>query len=179
MRVAPFVILLFTLFITLFMSPVKAFNQMSVDVLKGEGEIAGARLGLSPWSPSRHRFPLLGTVSVATEFSLTQLEASGAAPDLNGNAVVAITPVIRKSLGRVLSIPVELEFGIGVGVLENRHFGQKDLGSKFQFEDRFGVRMQLSSGISMSLRYMHYSNGGITESNPGLDFINVSLIYPL
>lgn len=179
MRVAPFVILLFTLFITLFMSPVKAFNQMSVDVLKGEGEIAGARLGVSPWSPSRLRFPLLGTVSVATEFSLTQLEASGAAPDLNGNAVVAITPVIRKSLGRVLSMPVELEFGIGVGLLENRHFGQKDLGSKFQFEDRLGVRMQLSSGISMSLRYMHYSNGGITESNPGMDFINVSLIYPL
>lgn len=179
MRVAPFVILLFTLFFTLFMSPAKAFNQMSVDVLKGEGEIAGARLGLSPWSPSRHRFPLLGSVSVATEFSLTQLEASGAAPDLNGNAVVAITPVIRKSLGRVLSMPVELEFGIGVGLLENRHFGQKDLGSKFQFEDRLGLRMQLSSGVSMSLRYMHYSNGGITESNPGLDFINVSLIYPL
>lgn len=179
MRVAPFVILLFTLFITLFMTPVKAFNQMSVDVLKGEGEIAGARLGVSPWSPSRLCFPLLGTVSVATEFSLMQLEASGAAPDLNGNAVVAITPVIRKSLGRVLSMPVELEFGIGVGLLENRHFGQKDLGSKFQFEDRLGVRMQLSSGVSMSLRYMHYSNGGITESNPGLDFINVSLIYPL
>ncbi len=179
MRVAPFVIFLFILFFTLFMSSAKAFNQMSVDVLEGEGEIAGARLGLSPWSPSTYRFPFLGTVSVATEFSVTQLEASGAAPDLNGNAVVAITPVIRKSLGRVLSMPVELEFGIGVGLLENRHFGQKDLGSKFQFEDRLGLRMQLSSGISVSLRYMHYSNGGITESNPGLDFINVSLIYPL
>lgn len=174
-----FLLVTLSLLIALYHAPVNAFNQMSVDVLKGEGEIAGARLGLSPWSPSRHRFPLLGSVSVATEFSLTQLEASGAAPDLNGNAVVAITPVIRKSLGRVLSMPVELEFGIGVGLLENRHFGQKDLGSKFQFEDRLGVRLQLSSGVSMSLRYMHYSNGGITESNPGLDFINVSLIYPL
>ncbi len=53
------------------------------------------------------------------------------------------------------------------------------MGSKFQFEDRLGLRMQLTEGLAVSLRYMHYSNGGITESNPGLDFINVSFIYPL
>jgi hypothetical protein len=138
-------------------------------VLKGEGEIAGARIGVAPWSPGDYHLPLLGKVVVTTEFSLTQLEASGAAPDLNGNAVFAITPVLRKPLGRLFSIPTEIEFGIG----------QKDMGSKFQFEDRLGLRMQLTEGLAVSLRYMHYSNGGITESNPGLDFINVSFIYPL
>ncbi|MCP3861893.1 MAG: acyloxyacyl hydrolase [Aestuariibacter sp.] len=174
-----FLLVTLSLLIALYHAPVNAFNQMSVDVLKGEGEIAGARIGVAPWSPGDYHLPLLGKVVVTTEFSLTQLEASGAAPDLNGNAVFAITPVLRKPLGRLFSIPTEIEFGIGVGLLENRHFGQKDMGSKFQFEDRLGLRMQLTEGLAVSLRYMHYSNGGITESNPGLDFINVSFIYPL
>ena len=169
----------FVFIFTLFVSPAKALNQMSVDVLKGEGEIAGARFGLSPWASANYRLPLLGRVTVVTEFSITQLQAAGADAGFDNNAVYAVTPVLRKSLGRLFSIPTELEFGIGVSLLENRHFGQKDLGSKFQFEDRLGLLMQLNSGLAVSLRYMHYSNGGITASNPGLDFINVSLIYPL
>lgn len=47
----------------------------------------------------------------------------GVVLDFNGNVVFVIILVLRKFLGRLFLIFIEIEFGIGVGLLENCYFG--------------------------------------------------------
>ena len=68
------------------------------------------------------------------------------------------------------------EFGIGVSLVSDTQFAGKDIGSHYQFEDRLGLRMEFGKAFkqSVTLRYMHYSNGGLNDNNPGMDFLNLS-----
>lgn len=70
--------------------------------------------------------------------------------------------------------PVSWELGVGISVLNEGRFAGKDLGSYCQFENRLGLVFQLDDSQHLALRYLHYSNGGFANNNPGMDFLNLA-----
>ncbi|HEX5791720.1 MAG TPA: acyloxyacyl hydrolase, partial [Rheinheimera sp.] len=92
------------------------------------------------------------------------------------NVALALSPVLKKQFANWYSKPVFWEFGIGVSMLTKREFAGKDLGSHFQFEDRLGLLIELDAQNRkmLAVRYMHYSNAGLSSRNPGMDFLNIA-----
>jgi lipid A 3-O-deacylase len=72
--------------------------------------------------------------------------------------------------------PLKCEFGVGASLINDTIFAGKDIGSNYQFEDRFGLVLEFDDNLkqSVAIRYMHYSNGGLNAKNPGMDFLNLS-----
>jgi len=72
--------------------------------------------------------------------------------------------------------PLKFELGIGVSLITDTRFAGKDIGSHYQFEDRLGLIFEFGEQLekSVAMRYMHYTNGGLNDDNPGLDFLNLS-----
>ena len=52
----------------------------------------------------------------------------------------------------------------------------KDLSTRFQFEDRIGIGLK-NRNLNFYLRFMHYSNAGIKEPNDGLNSTMVGFSY--
>lgn len=68
-----------------------------------------------------------------------------------------------------------LEAGIGGALFSKTTVGNRKLGSAFNFEDRFGVGLQLPAGQRIGVRAVHYSNGGLKQPNDGIE--SYSLYY--
>ena len=77
-------------------------------------------------------------------------------------------------------VDVYLEAGIGLSVVSDQHFAGKDIGSHYQFEDNLGLIIDLDESEKLTqqvaVRFIHYSNGGLNNDNPGLDFLNLAYI---
>ena len=69
-----------------------------------------------------------------------------------------------------------VEAGVGVALFSNTELEEHDLGSTFQFENRFGVGLRFN-GQEVGLRAIHYSNAGLSSPNDGME--NYSLHYAL
>jgi lipid A 3-O-deacylase len=67
------------------------------------------------------------------------------------------------------SVKPYLEAGIGIAAFENTEIENNDLGSSFQFEDRFGAGLRFAGGQEIGLRAIHYSNAGIKDPNDGIE----------
>lgn len=61
-----------------------------------------------------------------------------------------------------------IEAGIGVAAFASTELEDNELGSSFQFEDRFGVGLRFA-GQEVGLRAMHYSNAGLKKPNDGAE----------
>lgn len=73
-----------------------------------------------------------------------------------------------------------LEGGIGLNVLTPRFRSvDKRVGSNFTFGDHLGVGWRSSGGTELSLRFQHFSNAGLAEPNPAVDFVQLRLSLPL
>ena len=70
-----------------------------------------------------------------------------------------------------------LEAGIGVAAFVHTEVEDNQLGSSFQFEDRFGFGLRFTGGHEVGFRAIHYSNGGISHPNDGVE--NYSLHYTM
>ncbi len=149
-------------------------NAITLDYLQGEGDVQGLKLAyqqqtqwFTNWSP---------LLQVALEASVN-FWRYGPANRSDQNAVLAISPILRYPLTEWLQRPLALEFGIGLSLLDDTRFAGKDVSTHYQFEDRLGLSLQLTPDESVSLRYLHYSNGGLKKPNPGLDFISLSYAW--
>lgn len=153
----------------------ESIQGVAVDYLKGEGNVRGIRLAYRPY------YSHLAVLGPLLEMEM-YLEASanlwryGQPARHDSNYALALSPVFSGHLTTVAGMPVRWEGGIGVSILKDREFAGKHMGSYFQFEDRVGVQLVLEpeKQSTISLRYMHYSNGGLSRQNPGIDFINLS-----
>ncbi|WP_217350043.1 acyloxyacyl hydrolase [Pseudomonas sp.] len=88
---------------------------------------------------------------------------------------VTLTPVFTLSFPGNGGVTPFIEGGIGAAVFTETNLdNRRDLGSKFQFEDRIGAGMRFTSGAEVGLRYYHYSNAGIKQPNQG---INKAALY--
>ena len=71
------------------------------------------------------------------------------------------------------------EAGVGLHLLSQiynnngRHFS-----SAFQFGDHIGIGYVTDSGIDISFKVQHYSNGGIKRTNPGVNFAVLKVGMP-
>lgn len=68
-----------------------------------------------------------------------------------------------------------VEGGIGAAYFSADRVGDRRLGSRAQFEDRFAVGVQLSERDALRLRVIHYSNAGLEDPNQGIN--SWSVIY--
>jgi lipid A 3-O-deacylase len=72
-----------------------------------------------------------------------------------------------------------IDGGIGVALLSDTRIGTRDLGSTFQFEDQIGVGVRLGQNRQhdLNVRYLHYSNGGFSDPNDGIDILLLSYTH--
>ncbi|MFT5839587.1 MAG: lipid A 3-O-deacylase [Flavobacteriales bacterium] len=157
-------------------SAVAADQSIAIDYLHGEEGLSGIRLAYRPYHGQITPIEWLGEVDLYWEFSVNFWEF-GADNQHDTNYALALSPVISAQFATIADkYPLKWEFGMGVSLINDTIFAGKDIGSHYQFEDRLGLVLEFGDNLkqSFTLRYMHYSNGGLNDKNPGMDFINFS-----
>ncbi len=76
------------------------------------------------------------------------------------------------------SVKPYIEAGIGVAVFQRTEIEGNKMGSAFQFEDRLGFGLRFAGGHEVGLRATHYSNGGITSNNDGIESYAIHYTMP-
>lgn len=159
-------------------SPTQAIG---IDYVHGEGGVKGLRV---VYHPHLNKISETKTIKISSvdidlnyEVSLNMWQFYKKNHSDN-NWAVAFSPVFSKQFSEVFGKPLKWEAGIGISLVKDTKFAGKDIGSHYQFEDRIGLKILLDdlAKKSISVRYIHYSNGGLNDKNPGLDFINISYI---
>lgn len=173
--------LLLFLAISISHAEVKRIDKQSIatDYLVGEGDLSGVRLAYRPIHTKLINAFLLGNVDIYWELSANLWEYG---PDntRDANYAVAISPVFTWHIKQLAGkYPLQVEFGIGFSLINDTLIAGKDIGSHYQFEDRLGLIVDFGDEFqySASVRYMHYSNGGLDDKNPGVDFFATSFAY--
>ncbi|WP_462179726.1 acyloxyacyl hydrolase [Pseudoalteromonas gelatinilytica] len=143
----------------------------AIDYIQGEGDVKGLKMAYQYHIPNE-MLPLQhARLYFESSFNIWEY---GKHNKHQTNVVLAMSPVIQYPVFNVKSMPVYVEFGIGVSLLDDTHFAGKNVSTHYQFEDRLGLVADLGSGSTLALRYLHYSNAGFKSPNPGLDFISLS-----
>jgi lipid A 3-O-deacylase len=153
-----------------------ADQSVAIDYLHGEGDLSGIRLAYRPYHGQITPIEWLGEIDIYWELSVNFWEF-GADNQHDTNYALALSPVISKQFTTIAGkYPLKWEFGIGVSLINDTIFAGKDIGSHYQFEDRLGLVLEFGDNLqqSFAVRYMHYSNGGLNDKNPGMDFLNLS-----
>ena len=167
--------LLLTLTFTVLSSQSHAKTQaFAVDYLQGEGDVQGLKLAYQQQMPWLHNISPKLTVLLEASANFWRY---GPANSSDSNAVLAFSPILRYPLGEKFGMHWDLEFGVGVSLLDDTRFAGKNVSTHYQFEDRLGLVAWLSPEQSVTLRYLHYSNAGFKKPNPGLDFISLSYAW--
>lgn len=91
----------------------------------------------------------------------------------NGNNSVSFTPVFVYEFAGQTVRPI-IEAGIGVALFSSTKVDGNKLGQAFQFEDRVGLGLRFSEQ-EVGVRAVHYSNGGMSNTNDGVE--SYSLYY--
>ncbi|MEO9946582.1 MAG: acyloxyacyl hydrolase [Paraglaciecola sp.] len=154
-------------------------RAVAVDLLIGSDDITGVRLAYRPYIYQLNDVPFFDSLDIYWEVSANFWEY-GQDNNHETNFVLALSPVVGKTFYHIQDkYPLKWEFGIGVSLVNDTRFAGKNIGSHYQFEDRLGLVTDFGEGLrqSLSLRYMHYSNGGLNTRNPGVDFLNFSYAY--
>ena len=76
------------------------------------------------------------------------------------------------------SVKPYIEAGIGAAVFQRTEVEGNKLGSAFQFEDRLGFGLRFAGGHEVGLRATHYSNGGLTTTNDGIECYAIHYTMP-
>lgn len=110
--------------------------------------------------------------------------------DLSGTdaEVISFSPLLRLSLPR-RGRTYFLEGGIGVAWFSDRvldrHFdaekeeiGSRDLGSRWNLEDRLGLGVLFAGGNEFGVRFIHYSNADLASPNDGVNVYLVHWYFP-
>jgi hypothetical protein len=153
-----------------------ADQSVAIDYLHGEGDLSGIRLAYRPYHGQITQIEWLGEVDLYWELSVNFWEF-GTDNQHDTNYAVALSPVFSSQFATIADkYPLKWEFGIGVSLINDTIFAGKDIGSHYQFEDRLGLVLEFGDNLeqSFAVRYMHYSNGGLNDKNPGMDFLNLS-----
>lgn len=88
--------------------------------------------------------------------------------ETSSNHSLSLAPVFVYEFGNG-SVKPYLEAGIGIAAFENTEIENNDLGSSFQFEDRFGAGLRFAGGQEVGIRAIHYSNAGLKNPNDGVE----------
>lgn len=72
-----------------------------------------------------------------------------------------------------------IELSVGVALFSGLEIENNNLGSAFQFEDRFGVGLCFAGEHEVGMRATNYSNAGITSENDGIESYALHYTMPL
>lgn len=156
------------------MAQAKAGEQaVSAAYIQGEGDVQGIKLAYQYYPD--YKIEALPLVELYFETSVNFWRYNDPA-ETDSNAVIAFSPAILYPVGQLWQKNVWLELGIGLSLLDDTQFAGKNVSTHYQFEDRIGLVTKFGENNkqSVSLRYLHYSNGGFKSPNPGLDFISLT-----
>ena len=151
-------------------------QAIAIDYLIGESDISGLRLAYRPYHTRIEDAFLLGDVDIYWEVGMNFWEY-GPQNNHETNYAISLSPVFTWKLAELADkYLLRAEFGIGVSLVEDTRFAGRDIGSHYQFEDRIGLTLEFGDDLehAASLRYMHYSNGGLDDNNSGMDFLVLS-----
>jgi len=88
------------------------------------------------------------------------------------------------SLGPVWRLPVTrqaafVEFGFSPTLIGGSNVGGRDLGGNFHFTSSIAVGATFGrrQSFTVSLRAQHTSNGGLHDTNPGLDMFGINIAF--
>lgn len=104
--------------------------------------------------------------SVQLQASVTNINGRGTGA--KNATTVGLTPVLQVTSP---TNPIYAEFGIGFNYFDQKRINDsKVMGTHFQFGDLIGFGLRTADGqLQVGYRFIHYSNAGISSSNPGLD----------
>lgn len=74
-------------------------------------------------------------------------------------------------------VPVTLDAGVSPTILSRHTFGERNLGTEFQFTSHVGLECRVWRCWSLSYRFQHMSNAGISKDNPGLNTHLFGVVY--
>ncbi|QKZ03096.1 acyloxyacyl hydrolase [Pseudomonas eucalypticola] len=94
------------------------------------------------------------------------------------NNTLSFAPVFRYEFDGG-SVKPFVEAGIGVAFFSSLEVGDNKLGTSFNFEDRVGFGLRFAGNQEVSVRGIHYSNGGIREPNDGIEAYSLNYRMPL
>jgi len=90
---------------------------------------------------------------------------------------LALSPVFVYYFGaETNSVIPYFEAGIGAAVLSHTNISNVEMSTAFQFENRVGAGIRTEK-LDFNFRYMHYSNGSISQPNEGMDILIGTLSY--
>ncbi len=156
--------------------PAKAMDGVALTAGSGpDGEIAAASL---TWDWDRKWFTQ-GSWQLGGywEVTLSTIEGDGPRPE-NRLYGIGVTPVLRFEPKNVGHLTPFVEAGIGLNNFSGtRIHGEKKFGTAFEFGDHAaaGLRFGKTGQHDIAYRYQHFSNGGISKSNPGINFHQIRL----
>ena len=93
----------------------------------------------------------------------------------------AFIPALRWDLGSpAAGLRLDLELGIGAGLISHSRIGERQKSTNFQFFDVMGLGLRSAdSRWRLSLDYRHVSNADIRKPNQAVDFIGLSVEVPM
>ena len=90
---------------------------------------------------------------------------------------VALSPVFVYFFGSETNhFTPYIEAGIGGTLMSETKISNVEMSTVFQFENRVGAGIR-TERLDFNFRYMHYSNGSISQPNEGLDILIGTLSY--
>lgn len=90
--------------------------------------------------------------------------------------IIGITPVFQYQPKGMEYTPF-LELGTGPHFISQTNLAKEFKATQFQFGNILGLGIRNKDGFEIGYRYLHISNAGIEEPNPGTDFHNLHLGY--
>jgi lipid A 3-O-deacylase len=115
------------------------------------------------------------SISIHNYFEFSSNSWSNNDEMINGIAFSPVFVFRSKAFSYSPVLPY-IELGIGGNYNSNTMINNRNLSSRFQFEDRIGAGIRIQN-FDLNLRYMHYSNAGLVLPNDGIDIFIFSLTY--
>ncbi|WP_271010276.1 acyloxyacyl hydrolase [Paucibacter sp. B51] len=138
----------------------------------------GWRLGeCTAWRASSSALSL----QLAPRLQLGAWQAERGAAEPRRLLDAAFIPALRWDLGSpAAGLRLDLELGIGAGLISHSRIGARQKSTNFQFFDVMGLGLRSADARwRLSLDYRHVSNADIRKPNQAVDFIGLSVEVPM
>ncbi|HKK18792.1 MAG TPA: acyloxyacyl hydrolase [Opitutales bacterium] len=120
----------------------------------------------SPWSWSANDH---FEIDLGFEFGLGALDGEG-----ETGLLAHVGPSLEFEFG---DFPLEFIISSGPALLSEHEFDNLDLGGSFQFMSAVGFDFEVSEEWTLGYRWLHISNAGLHDENPGMNLHALSLFY--
>lgn len=106
------------------------------------------------------------------------LEAGRFARGSEHRNFLSVGPVLRLTHARW---PTRMFVDVGVSptVIDGARYGDRDFGTSFNFSSHLGLGIRVGENADhvVKFRFEHISNGGIDDTNPGVNLIGVDFVF--